>query len=496
MRRLLFLIIAVVVVVYGYQRFQEKSRLGGKRVAERFTPVTTPKIDIKDVQVLAALDAEYTRLIDTIVPSVVSISSRTITRQTPGAIDPFDFFFRGRRGQPSARVKSSLGSGVIVSKEGHILTNHHVIAGTTEIEVQFTDGRVESAQLIGSDENTDIAVLKVTAGKVEPLPLGDSDNVRVGQMVFAIGNPFGLHETVTQGIISAKGRRAMGDSSVEFLQTDAAVNKGNSGGPLLNLRGEIIGINTAIYSETGGWAGISFAVPANTARRALESVIKTGRVVRSYLGVIMQEITPELAKQLGLTDTKGALVADILPGSPAEEAGLKRDDVIRRFNGRPVDDILGLRSRVADVEPGTKVEIGFLRGGKEQTATAEVQEAPDDLAAARPPALPRSPQLERPDRPSGAPKDNVLASVQVGEIPSAMRDRLAPGVEGVVITQVQPNTDAAAKLQVGDVIQEINQQPIASVEEYEKVARTLRSDDKALLYIIRGRTRAFVVISP
>ena len=244
---------------------------------------------------------------------------------------------------------------MIVSKEGHILTNYHVVEGSGDIDVQLTDGRVEPAQLIGRDEQTDIAVIKINASNIEPLPLGDSDAVHVGQLVFAVGNPFGLHETVTQGIISAKGRRNVPrDSSVEFLQTDAAVNKGNSGGPLLNLRGEIIGINSAIYTETGGWAGISFAIPSNTARRTLESLLKKGRVIRTYLGVAMQDLTPDLAKALGLSDSRGALVTDVMSGSPAEKAGLKRDDVIRKFDARPVDDILALRSRVADVDPGGK----------------------------------------------------------------------------------------------------------------------------------------------
>lgn len=482
------------LLAFGYHRWKQTNRGGGRRVAEQYTPANGPKIDLKDIQVLAALDAEYAHLIDTIVPSVVSVSSRGITRENPSLIDPFDFFFRGRRGPASTRVKTSLGSGFLVSKEGHILTNYHVIEGTTDIDVQLTDGRVEAAQLIGSDEQTDIALIKINARNIEPLPLGDSDAVRVGQMVFAVGNPFGLHETVTQGIISAKGRRTMRDSSVEFLQTDAAVNKGNSGGPLLNLRGEVIGINSAIYSETGGWAGISFAVPSNTARRALESLIKTGRVVRTYLGVAMQDLTSELAQHLGIHDSKGALVTDVVPGSPAEKAGLKRDDVIRKFNGRAVDDILALRRRVAEVEPGANVEITILRAGKEQTVAANIAEAPPDFASARPPRL-TPPAGTAPTPPAEAP-DNVLASVQVGEIPAAMRERLPENAAGVMITQVEPNSDASSKLQQGDVIEEVNQEPVATVEEFQKIASSLRHDDKALLYIIRGRSRAFVVISP
>jgi serine protease Do len=494
MRRFLFLILVVALLSYGYHRWKQMSRPGGRRVAEQYTPVVGPKIDLKDVQVLAALDAEYVRLIDTIVPSVVSVSLRGISHQNPAFIDPFDFFFRGRRGQPSSRMKTSLGSGVIVSKEGHILTNYHVVEGTGDIDVQLTDGRVEAAQLIGSDEESDIALIKINGHDIVPLPLGDSDAVRVGQMVFAVGNPFGLHETVTQGIISAKGRRTMRDSSVEFLQTDAAVNKGNSGGPLLNLRGEIIGINSAIYSETGGWAGISFAIPSNTARRALESLIKTGRVVRTYLGVAMQDLTPELAQTLGLRDPRGALITDVLTGSPAEKAGLKRDDVIRKFNGRPVEDILALRSRVADVDPGTKIELTILRAGKEQTVSAEITEAPADFASARARVTPQS--GSSPSPPSGDAPENVLSGIQVDEIPASLRERLPENVTGVCITQLQPNTDASSKLQPGDVIEEINREQVLAVDDFVRISRALQPGKTALLYIVRGRARRFVVISP
>jgi serine protease Do len=389
MRRSLFIFLIAALIAFGFYRWQRlNNQLSGERRApEQYTPAQGPKIDPKDVQVLSALDAEYTRLIEAVVPSVVSITTSRRVQLRNQQVDPFELFFRNRRpGLPQERTQTSLGSGVIVSREGHILTNHHVVANMDKIEVQLTDGRIEPAQLIGTDEQTDIAVLKINAGKIEPLALGDSDAVRVGQMVFAVGNPFGLQETVTQGIISAKGRRAMADSGLEFLQTDAAVNQGNSGGPLLNLKGEIIGINSAIWStsEEGTWLGISFAIPANVARRALESVLKTGRIVRGYLGVSMVNITPAIALELGLRGTDGAAVTGVLPGSPAEKAGLQIRDVIRRFNGQPVKDTLGLRSRVAESGIGARIELGILRAGQEQTVTAEIAEAP-----ARPAATPR-----------------------------------------------------------------------------------------------------------
>jgi len=382
MRRSLFIFLIAALVVFAAYRWNRLNNLihEGNR-AERYTPASGPKIDLKDMQVLAALDAEYTRLVDAVVPSVVSITtSRRVQVQRPPITDPLEMFFRNRRipQQPLERVQTALGSGVIVSKEGHILTNRHVIAQMEKIEVQLTDGRVEPAQLIGADEQTDIAVLKIEAKNIEPLALGDSDQVRVGQMVFAIGNPFGLQETVTKGIVSAKGRHAVADSSVEFFQTDAAVNQGNSGGPLLNLRGEIIGINSAIYStsDDGAWLGISFAIPANVARRALDSLLKNGRIVRGYLGVNMSDITVEIARMMSLPDTSGALVIDVLSGSPAEKAGLQPGDVIKRFNGQPIADFRALRSRVAESDIGAKVELGVLRKGQEMTISAIVTETP------------------------------------------------------------------------------------------------------------------------
>jgi serine protease Do len=376
MRRSVFFVLLAVLAGFAIYRYSIVTNGGGRRVAERYTPADGPRIDPKDVQVLSALDAEYSRIVAAVVPSVVSVVTQRRV-QMPQALDPFEFLFR-QRGQRQTReqVQSGLGSGVIVSREGHILTNHHVIQGMDKIVVQLTDGRTEAATLLGSDEQTDIAVLKIEARNIEPLPLGDSDEVRVGQMVFAVGNPFGLSETVTTGIVSAKGRRAFADSGVEFFQTDAAVNQGNSGGPLLNLRGEIVGINTAIYSETGGWLGISFAVPSNVARRALASLLQTGRVVRGYLGVEMRDLTPELARQLRVRETAGALIERVAPGSPADKAGLQAGDIVRKFNGREIDDILALRSRVAETDIGQKVELVVMREGQEVKLTAEIVEAP------------------------------------------------------------------------------------------------------------------------
>jgi serine protease Do len=488
MRRSFFIFLVSALLVFGVYRYYRLAKNPGRIMPVHYTPADSPKIDLKDVQVLAALDAEYSKLVDAVVPSVVSItSSRTVRLQQ--RVNPMEFFFGNLRNRaPQEQQQSSLGSGVIVSHEGHILTNNHVIANMEKIEVQLTDGRVLPAQLIGSDEQTDIAVLKVDAKNVEPLPFGDSDQVRVGQLVFAIGNPFGLQETVTQGIVSAKGRRAVADSGVEFLQTDAAVNQGNSGGPLLNLRGEIVGINSAIYSNSdqGAWLGISFAIPANTARRTLESLLKNGRVVRGYLGVQMTNLTRETARALSVPDTTGAGVISVLPGSPAEVAGLQAEDVIRTFNGLPIADILALRSHIAEMEIGAKVELGIFRKKQIITLTATIAEAPADLAASG------APQKTPKAAPSNPP--NALAAVTVGEISAVLRDTLPAGVRGVAVTQIQPSSPVMEKLRVGDVIEEINRRPIRDADDFERTVQTLGPDDKTLLLICRGRSRVYVVV--
>jgi serine protease Do len=372
-RRLLLLLVIGILAGYAWWRYDHRDT---RHVREKFTPITAPKLSLDDVKVLTAIDAEYTRLVQSVVPGVVSItSSRTVTQLAPLTIEDL---LMGR--QRSQRAKStSLGSGVIVSKEGHILTNHHVIAGMTEIRVQLTDGRNFPAAFIGSDPATDIAVLRIDAVKIEPLPLGESDDLRVGQQIFAVGNPYGLEESVTRGIISAKGRQTASDSSIEYIQHDAAVNEGNSGGPLLNVRGEIVGINSAIFSRTGAWQGISFAIPVNSARRVLEAIIKRGRMVRSYLGVVMQEITPALALNFGLADMEGAIITEVSPETPAARSGLRPGDVVRTVNGRRIKGVQQLRQIIAGTDVGQELELGFIRDGSAATTKAKVAEMPPDV---------------------------------------------------------------------------------------------------------------------
>src|ERR1700737_2907838 len=402
---------------------------------EKFTPADKPSLDLNSVDVLQRLDEEYTKVADAVVPSVVSITTtKTLTRRMP--IDPLELFF-GRRfsdDSPAQQKVTSLGSGVIVSKEGHIVTNNHVLNGTDDVTVQLSDGREEKAKIVGTDGQIDLAVLKIDLPNLIPLPIGDSDKVRVGQIVMAIGNPFGLDESVSQGIISAKDRRAMNDSQVEFFQTDTAINPGNSGGPLVNIRGEVIGINTAIYSESGGNQGIGFAIPSNVVKRAMNSIISKGRVVHGFLGVGIQPLTKDIAEQFKLNDSRGALVSDVSPGSPAEKAGIIRGDVIRKVNGNDIRDPMSLSNRISEADVGSTLNIELIRDGQPKTVNAQVVEQPADLAA-RLNRNPGNPNVQ------GQPETSEgLTGVEVQELTPKLRSEanVPSNVNGVIVTQVDP----------------------------------------------------------
>jgi len=333
---------------------------------------TSPKSSnsISDLS-LEAMDREFTQLVDHAVPSVVSITTTTppdreaLVRQ---------FFGIPGGGTPQS---NKMGSGMIVSPEGHIVTNWHVVNGASEVTVQLWDGRSVPARIAGVDRRSDIAVLKIEAGGLIPIEFGDSETVRVGQMVFAVGNPFGLQETVTQGIISAKGRRTMSEAANEFFQTSTTINPGNSGGPLIDIRGRVIGINNFIISRSGGSEGIGFAIPSNVARRVYEDIVQRGRVIHPWFGVVMRPLTRSLAAHLGLQDPRGALVAATMADSPAERSGLRGGDVILSFNGRPIHDDKDLRNRVAEAQVGGAVDFSILRAGKLLELHAVMDEEPD-----------------------------------------------------------------------------------------------------------------------
>jgi serine protease Do len=458
---------------------------------EKFTPADRPSLDLSSVDVLQRLDEEYTKVTATVVPSVVSITTtRTVTRRMP--LDPLELFF-GRRFSdlnPQQKV-TSLGSGVIVSKEGHIVTNNHVLNGTNDVTVQLNDGREGKARIVGTDAQIDLAVLKIDLPNLIPLSLGDSDKVKVGQIVMAIGNPFGLEESVTHGIISAKDRRAMNDSQVEFFQTDAAINPGNSGGPLVDIRGEVIGINSAIYSESGGNQGIGFAIPSNVVKAAMGSIISKGRVIRGYLGVGIQAVTKDIAEQFKLDSVRGALVTDVTPGSPAEKAGIIRGDVIRKVNDYEVRDTVSLINRTAEADVGSSLNIDLVRDGQARSVTALVAEQPADLLA----------RLNRNQGNGGQSEESqgpVFAGVQVQNLTQKLRAEanVPPTINGVIVTGVDPGSPVAQQIRPGDVIEQINRQPVPTVNEFQSVVSQLDQDRPVLIGLARNRQRSFVVIQP
>jgi serine protease Do len=459
---------------------------------EKFTPADKPSLDLDSVDVLQRLDDEYTKVVTAVVPSVVSITTtKTLTRRMP--IDPLELFF-GRRfsdDSPAQQKVTSLGSGVIVSKEGHIVTNNHVLNGTDDITVQLNDGREQKAKIVGTDGQIDLAVLKIDLPNLIPLPIGDSDKVRVGQVVMAIGNPFGLDESVSQGIISAKDRRAMNDSRVEFFQTDTAINPGNSGGPLVNIRGEVIGINTAIYSESGGNQGIGFAIPSNVVKAAMKSIISKGRVIRGYLGVGIQPVTKDIAEQFKLDSARGALVTDVTPGSPAEKAGIIRGDVIRKVNGYEVKDTISLVNRISEADIGSNLTIDLVRDGRAKSVTAQITEQPADLVARM------NRNQNDPGRP-GRPENALFAGIEVRNLTQQLREeaKVPPSVNGVIVTSVDPDSPVAQQVKPGDVIEQINRQPVSNVAEFEAIVGQLDSDRPVMVGLARNRQRSFVIIQP
>jgi serine protease Do len=319
---------------------------------------------------LEAIDTEFTELVEHVIPSVVSI---TTTAEPDREALVRQFFGLGGH---NITQSSKMGSGMILSPAGYILTNWHVVNGALDVFVQLSDGRTLPAQIAGADQRSDIAVLKVEAEGLTPIAFGDSEQVRVGQMVFAVGNPFGLQETVTQGIISAKGRRTVSEAANEFFQTSTTINPGNSGGPLIDIYGKVIGINNFIISSSGASEGFSFAIPSNVARRVYEDILQHGRVIHPWFGVVWRPLTPSLAKQLRLPDTQGALVAATLVDSPAKRSGLQSGDVIRYFNAHPIRDWKDLRNRIAEAQVGTPANIAVLREGKLLNLKAVMEEEP------------------------------------------------------------------------------------------------------------------------
>ena len=494
------LISAGISLLYDYRLKHGELRLSSKRAAENYTLASEPSVDSKQIASLEALNRERRALVKSILPSVVAVkTSKKIGIRREYGLDPFEFFFGSRQRQfrnprDEALVQNSLGSGVIVTNEGHIITNNHVVDQVDEIEVQLSDGQTKKARVVGADEQVDLAVLKIDNPGVKPLKLADSDTVQPGDFVLAIGNPFGFEETVTEGIISSKGRPNRSDFFGELLQTDAAINPGNSGGPLINLRGEVIGINTAIASTTGGSQGVGFAIPSNTVRTALESLLKQGRIIRGYLGIQTRGLQPGESG----TDTDGVTVADVLAGSPAAQAGVQPGDLIRKFDGREVKNFTALRTLVAQTQLNKQVELEILRDGKPLKVKAQIKEQPIDHEASGVVPRQNQPQPQTPQQPNDQETvDSPLASIHVDELtPEKARQLDLPqNARGVLVTDVDPDS-GVAELQKGDVIEEINQQPVASVSDYKKIARSLDPNQPQVLSVCRHRARSFLVLRP
>jgi serine protease Do len=421
------------------------------------------------------------------VPSVVNIST-TRTAQTqlsPFEQDPFfrHFFEFGPQQRRQPQREQSLGSGVVIRRDGTILTNNHVIQGADEIKVTFADKRSFTAKLVGTDPKSDLAVLKIEnpPKDLPALSFGDSDKLRLGEVVLAIGNPFGVGQTVTMGIVSAKGRANMGIVDYEdFIQTDAAINPGNSGGALLNLKGEVVGINTAILSRTGGYQGIGFAIPSQMVESIMGSLIAEGKVVRGWLGVMIQDLTPELAKALELEQTTGVLVTEVMPGTPAAKSDLSPQDVITAIDGKPTTSSVQLRREIAARRPGSKVEMTVIRDGDQEQVTVQLGELPDEPGAIG----------------SGGNGPGALEGLALRDLDESLRQRfeVAPRVGGgAVIIGVDPNSTAArAGLRPGDVIIEANKKKVESVEDLRDAIGG--KEGPVLLRVHRGGGSLFVLL--
>jgi serine protease Do len=431
------------------------------------------------------------------MPAVVNISSSKVVRnqQSPDMFDDpfFRQFFGGRvpqQRQQRSQRETSLGSGVVVSPDGYIITNNHVVEGATDVKVAFFDKREFPAKVVGADKYTDVAVLKIDRTGLTSIPFADSSHAQVGDVVLAIGNPFGLGQTVTMGIISAKGRSLGGaiERYEDFIQTDAAINRGNSGGALIDTRGELVGINTAILSgSSGGNEGVGFAIPANLARSMMDQILKHGKVTRGYMGILPQELTPDMAKAFNMPNGRGVAVAQVESDSPAAKAGLKVGDVITAINGNVVEDVNEFRLEVAAFAPGTTVHLKINRSG--QTLDLPVTLSEYNMEAAQNSG-------GQPVVPEGGEK-GALQGVSVQAITSDVRQELQlPGnASGVVITDVDPSSRAAqAGLEQGMVITQVNHKPVTTVADFNAAIRAGASRETTLLLVRIGAATQFVVV--
>jgi serine protease Do len=457
----------------------------------QFVMAARPGLNGPDIELLERQDKAYERIIQATTPAIVYIRTEQVVKaeQSPIFMDPWlrQFFGNQVPQVPREQRQHALGTGVVFDPTGYIVTNNHVIDKATTIQVMLNDKRMFKAKVIGADPDIDVAVVKIEGHGLSTIPLGDSNNLHVGDTVMAFGNPFGLNFTVTRGTVSALGRSQGNIEQVQdFIQTDAAINPGNSGGALVDVKGEMIGINTAILSPGGqgegggGSIGIGFAIPINMAKRAMESLIKTGKVTRGYLGATIGPVTPELAQEFKVPDTSGALVQDVSPGSPAAKAGLKPGDVIRKFNGQTIGDSSDLLAKVASTNPGTPVNLEILRNGQPQSVTVTLEQRPSNLSYS--------------GGPNKSANQGALRGVTVQNLTPDLRKQLGlpSDAHGVVVTEVDPSSPAAQSLTQGDVIMSINRHDVNSVADFNRLAADAKG--QTLLRVMRQGQAAFIVI--
>ncbi len=462
-------------------------------------PVVTPVATAPQLPMAGGSGKNFVEIAKMVKPAVVNIAATRSGKSGEGPqASPFDDpFFRRffgdeffKRDQPHReRKERGQGSGVIVDPNGLIITNNHVVNKADEIRVFLSDKREFKGKLIGTDTKTDIAVVKIEAAGLPTIALADSDQLEVGEFVLAVGSPFGLTQSVTMGIVSAVGRASMGIAEYEdFIQTDAAINPGNSGGALVNVRGELVGINTAIFSQSGGNMGIGFAVPSNLARSIMDQLVRTGKVIRGWLGVAIQELTPELASQFGVSDTKGVLVSDVMDDSPAKKAGFERADVITEYDGKPMDSPTHLRNAVAQTPIGRKVAVKVVRDKKPKTIDVTIVEQPKTLGQ------PASEDSGEATAPTG-----VLADLDVRELNEELAARygLKSSERGVVVVRVRAGSTAEEMgVREGDIILEVNRKAVGSLKSYERAVGGLVKDQPVLLLLKRKGQTIFLTLKP
>jgi serine protease Do len=474
------LMISVLVAVAAGSIYVKGRLIGGEALAGPVSGSSRQVVFDKGLPSLSGLVKETK-------PSVVNISTTTVVKgiDMPSHFGNFreffgDEFFNKYFGDaPTKEFKQrSLGSGFIIDKEGYILTNNHVVEKASSIKVKLSDGKDYDATIVGKDAKTDIALIKINARNSLPVAsLGDSDRLEVGDWVMAVGNPYGLDHTVTVGIVSAKGRVIGQGPYDDFIQTDASINPGNSGGPLYNLQGEVIGINTAIIS---GGQGIGFAIPVNMAKALLPQLKSKGKIVRGWLGVVIQKVTPELAKSFGLRESEGALVSDVIENSPAGKVDIRRGDVIISFDGKPIKDMEQLPKVVAATEVGKQAKVGFIRDGRRMDATVTVAEA-----------------AEEPREAQGSTKDveRYFGLIVQGITPDIARHLDLKDRKGVIVTDIQPGSPAEdADIRAGDIIKEINRKPVTSIGDFKENLKQAIPKEGIVMLIKRDTMSFYAVI--